>query len=996
MTGFGNGMSGLGFKAAVIQFGNAGFELLSATAKLPFSGGWKWMVFTGPPVLLLASGAGAVIFAVMRKTIRIAGSSISQNANKLIRGFSGQRAVHPQPHHVPGQIDASQVWNLFRSVQPQPRQEHINAPQVQRGPLAPLPVDAAKERNKSLLKMLSLVEKLVIDPLMQKKDVLFGETYTVEELKAWLMSMTLWRLGMAWDELENQYVHMQTPPPPTVESIIDQAKQIDAEMGRVFEQNVQGPDGLVMILSAISFGSLSDRKKIALHALFLKLPELLNESRLNEDDKTQEEQEIRKKFALTMHHGMAHTLTHMVDIIEGWFVVWDISPKALIPTLSMPSGAPIEERDESSEFSELVRGSFSKVEEDLREKYLIPLWSKKRGEWGAALEKNLEGHSETALALCGNFINGNMTEKEFLEVSQEHAFSTAQTSLIFFMRAIEWMGRDAGKFRATTRSILGTALGQLESTIIDTLAKTAEMLSQVSFKRSVPKVVDYFIELLKCCTTMQTVQQSAPPLNGSFVLVDGKSPFIAALERSGLEESALRQMEGLYREISQQISGKVIIEQLPPGSVHKAVRHSFDSPSYEEGWIRVTKERLKAVLRLRAEKYAQEEGNWLSNLFKTSSNGSSTNVLSAFRAFYSKLQEIPGLEGAMSFFFSGIEAVIADKGVAAVQSFLNECTSTGYLSTTIATSLVSNLIYKEDEKWNEKLQILQQAFQFLQPDEQELVLKYLHVICDQETYDLRVDQLREIRQSDLNEQIKTMKARENAYKQAVDQSLVLLEDLRKNENEQDFATVIEGLAKLKREKELRQFERVRTLVIFVADTFLESSLTFTGGAALKGICIRVIHEALTLLTFQEIVKHWIFTIVDLIIDELEESSHPKPEVQGATPEMAVSLLDLIVGEQRQRLLSSLANMMQTAQKDEGWLSLGAWMTWGAKTVSNWSPATIWGYIEPYRERAVMTPLDLRNKVVKWIGDYGRDPNGLSDVIIQSLTEYVADPRPVRV
>ncbi|MBP7074331.1 MAG: hypothetical protein KBA81_02985 [Rhabdochlamydiaceae bacterium] len=993
MSGFGNDISGLGFKTAVIQFGNASYQLLSATAKLPFSGGWKWMVFTGPPVLLLASGVGAVIFTIMKKSIRIAGSSISQNANKIIKNFYGHRVVHPNPHPHHGQVDASQLWHLFQNIPRPPSPNPINAPDPRR-PLAPLPVDAAKERNKSLLKLLSLVEKLVIDPLMQKKEVLFGVTYTVEELKAWLMSMTLWRLGVAWDELENQYVQMQTPPPPTVESIIDQAKQVDAEMGKVFEENVQVPDGLVKILSAISFGSLSERKKIALVALFFKLPDLLKESRLDGDDKTQEEQEIRKKFALTMHHGMAHTLTHMVDIIEGWLVVWGVSPKALIPTLSMPAGPPSEERDENSEFSELVRGSFSKVEEDLREKYLIPLWSKKRGEWGTALQKNLEGHSETARALCKNFISGNMIEKEFLEASQEHAFSTSQTSLIFFMRAIEWMGRDEGKFRATTRSILGTVLGQLEPTIIDTLAKTAEMLSQVSFERSVPKVVDYFIELLKCCTTMQTVQQSAPPLNGSFVLVDGKSPFIGALERSGLEESVLSQMDGLYREISLQISGKVIIEKLTPGSVHKTVRQSFDSPLYEEGWIRVTKERLKTVLRLRAEKYAQEEGNWLSNLFKTSSNGSSTNLLTTFRAFYAKLQEIPGLEGVMTFLFSGIEAVIADKGVEATQAFLNECTSTGYLSTTIATSLVSNLIYKEEAKWNENLKILQQAFQFLQPDEQEIVLKYLHVICDQETYERREAELKNISSSNLNEQIEKMKARENAYKKAVEQSSEALKRLGKNQNEEDFALVIEGLAKLKREKELQQFERVRTLVIFVADKFL--AFNFTGGEALKGICIRVIHEALTLLTFQEIVKHWIFTIVDLVIDELEESSHPKPIVEGAEPEKAVSLLDLIIGEQRQRLLSSLANMMETAETDRGWMSTRAWMTWGIRQASNWSSATIWGYIEQYRAKAIMTPLDLRNKVVEWVGDYGRDPNGLSDVIIQSLTEYVADPRPVRV
>ncbi len=976
----GNNISeNLGFRAALNQFGHAAVSLAWATGKAPFTGGWKRLVLIGPPVLLLASGVGALIYTIMTKAIREIGRMFYQKASTVYNDFLASRHVAPvrpdpqQPRDLPARVDS-----LIQRQVPvvASRASEVSSAAIT---LAPLPIDAAKERNQSLLKLLGLVEKLVIDPLVQKKDLVLGREYTHEGLKKWLMCMTLWRLGLMWDQLENQYVQMKTPPPPTVQSIVTAAKKIDASLGEMFEQAPTAE-----ILAAILGSPLSD--KIPIATLCFKLDAIRNQPIVGEETKFAEQQEIRKQFALIMNNGMANTLSHMSAIVEGWITVMNIPPVAL-PQVAI--GARVEE-SQPNPFTSLVRDVSHQVQKDLTANYLMPLWSIKFAEWNGAVREDL-GRLGTNTDLFEQFMDGKIDEKQFLENVQSHVLPTSLTSMVCFMRAVRLMGRDESAFSSATQSIVASVLAQLQPTLTDTLSKSTEALSQISFERTVPKFVDYFIELLNCSKTMQEVRQ--PGLDSNFEFMPGRDPLILALRKVGAEGVDFDKMERLHKETRSQISGKEIITKFPEGSIHKAVRRSLDSPLHEEEWIRLKKEEIKTILQLRAQKYAQEEGTLLSSLLKARPAPESTNVVSAVLSLSNKLRNVPAVESVLSFLFSGVESMVVNKGVRAIQSSINEVTSTGYLGAAIATTVVKGLIYKEDEKWDENLSVLQQAYLFLQPEEQAQVLKHLEAVCTNSTLERRKAQLEKssFTSSDLQSQIEEMKRKESAYVGAVNQLVDVLKKVDSVANPEEVAQIVDACEKLKREKELQQFYRARTLVTYVADSYLTQVLTMAGGAALKSICIRVIHEALTLLTCQELVKHWIFTIVDLVIDELKESSNGKPAAHQHHSEERKSLLDFIPEAHKQRLLGSLTDFMQAAEKDKSWTSLSSWITWGAAKVSNWSPGTIWGYIEPYKEKATITPVELKGHVVKWVDTFGR--GGLSELIIQALTEHVADPRP---
>ncbi len=986
----------LDFRAALQLFGTASYHLVEATVKAPFSGGWQRLVFAGLPVLLLTSGTGFVIFSIMARCIRAAGSALYSAANKIYKDFYSTRSVTPLKPDSPRPPDSkSNLSRLLR--QPQHLPEPSPSP-IKMVPSEPLPIEAARERNKSLLKLLALVEKHVIDPLVKKKELLSGISYSEKELKSWLMSMTLWRLGILWDQLESQYVQMKAPPVSTVESIILQAEQIDAKLGEVFQQNakpaspseVTSDERILAIYNAIMKSELSETNKLSLVALHFKLEPLLKGSTVGEGSKMAEEKEIRKQFALTMNQGMADTITYMSGIIGGWVTVLKNPSVTFLPILPPSSQSATE--DNETQFSVLVKDIFNQVQENLTRQYLVPLWDKKYDEWDKAVDEALKPHTHGQIELFNKFMNGKIDEKTFLEDPESQSLSTSLISTVFFMRSVRRMGSDSKKVATSTENILAAIFAQLHPTMTDVLTKSSSMLSQVSLERTVPKMFDYFIELLKHCETMQKAQETASKSESNQTVLDTSvsSPFILALKKMGVNSEDFSDFD-LPKDTLPQISGKEVIKDFPEGSIHKAVRRGLDSPLHEQEWIQFKKVQLKTILSLGAEKYARIDGSWLDRFLKSSSKDQPKNLVGLLIAFSAKLRDFPALKDVMTFLFSGIESVLENKATSVVQSSLDELTSTGHISTTIATYLVKGLISKEQSKWKENLPTLQQAYLFLQPEEKKLVLKHLEAMCDPNTFEQRRQELKssKFNSQDLEDKVEKMKKRENAYQGAMNRLFDALKGVDTELHKEDFSLVTEAFEKLKREKELQQFYRMRMLATTVAAKYLESTFLFFGGDTLKSICIQIIHEILTLLTCQELVKHWIYTIIDLVFDELEESSKSKPKDQNSVPKKAVSLLDLIPPVQRQKVLTSLTKIMETAEKDNGWLSTN----WLVAKVSNWSSNIIWSYIEPHREKLTITSSGLRDKIVESVGNYGKDPNGLSDLINQVLTEHVADPRP---
>lgn len=924
----GNSISdGLGFRAALGQFGAAGSQLAQAFVKAPFTGGWERLILVGPPVLLITSGVGALIFTVMHRILLGISKAIYTEGKNLHKNFFKSRTVSLiPPPRADRRIDDCRLLSQFQKllgdvpkVPPATGAAPPSAPVV-------LTLDNARERNQSLLKFLALIERQVIDPIVAKSEPLSDRLCSQAGLKSWLMDMTLWRLGIIWDQLEEQYVKMQT--------------------------STASPD---------------------------------------------ESRALRSRFAVLMNDGMAGTLHHVLGAVYGWVKVFK-NPRDAAVAAGPAIPVPVPDHSPDTNISLLVQNVSTTVQGNLTHRYLVPLWQKKHKEWREGIETDLKtAMPNTDITFFQRFMNGEESGRAFLENVQSFSLPTSLVSRIFFARAVRSMGSDLDHFGCSTETILKSVLGQVQPTVVDTLTRAFDAVAQLSFRSAVPKVVQYCIELLKCCTTMQTIRTQAETASDAALLASATGPggqLQAALAGAGVVDGDATTIVRLYDGIAPQISGERLIRSLPEASVHQVVRASLDSTDAETNWIETKMLQLKHLLRARARKYAQDEGTWLFNLLKSRSGGASTDLMSLVQSGVTKLTKIPGLEEVMKFSASGLQSFIEGKVCGATQVSLNAFTSTGYLSTLIATFVVSGLIAKEETKWNRNLPILQLAYQFLQPEEKAQVLKHLGVMCENSEAVVRrraqLEDASAISATQLAE-IEAMQKLENDYKAAQDRLALATQDVVKGGQAEHIRVLMAAHEKLKRAKELKQFERVRTLVTCVAADYLKDVVTVQ---AARDVCIRILHETLTLLTCQEIIKHWIFTIVDLVIDELKDTTDAKPVVRdlaaAAGPD---SLLDFIDDSQRASLLQSLGEFLGAVETDRSWLSIKSWGVSITRAATGWTPDYLWSrVIEPYREIFKITPVQLKEKLITVVGDFGTKESGLSDLIVQGLTANVADPR----
>ncbi|QVL57156.1 MAG: hypothetical protein KFB93_07180 [Simkaniaceae bacterium] len=1035
--------SPLTFSAACSQLGNAAYGVACAAWRAPFTGGKIRMVTIGLPVLFVTAATGAVTYAVMTTILSGVYIRCRRGARSFARYFENrnvkpivpesrdqQRRTQRRHHAIP---TASSPRELAR----QDRAEEALKPVI----LAPLPANAAKERNEALLKFLNLVDKYLIDPWVIKNEKLLLKARQTDDpflnemiqdpaaLRAWLRSIALWQLGVQWDQLETKFVKMETPEPPTLKSLELQVQtaQLEAPLTETLTGLIRSEEeGRVQSFQeAVTRSGLPREKQMTLMAISLQLNVIISQAPVDPRTQAAETDKIRQKFAIVMHSGMAISLSQTSLIIEGWMtVVQQISSPS--PRLTPHDRAePPREMPEDllhsimeNKLQRMVRQTAAVLSGELSEKYLLPLWGKQGAEWehsiGEGLGREEVAERSPAHTLVNRFINGEISEETFLQAAESYGLSTALTSNLSFFRAIRIMQAKGVSLEATIKTLPASLLFQLEPLLVGTLHKTSKILSEINFATTVPKVVDYALDLLGCCRAMQTVREEAPAVDEEFSMVpslDGRpTPLMEALTKGNAEAAAADVNRLFLQAPPRTVTGKAIIEQL--GSrAHKAVRLS-QSDIQERTWIHTTKERLEGLLRVKAAEYTQEpEGQWLATLLKSKPNGSGgTSLIGSLLSMQHKLWKlVPGMESIAKILMMGIQTFVEEEACEAVQDGLNDLTSTGFLSATIGKTLVKGLIdqSKDPRVWKENLPLLQQAYAFLSPDEQKLVLKHLEAQpADPTLLETRRRELithpRNSREQ--NASIERMLREEAVLAESLEAITHAYDQLKQNkaENEEEIASLQEAYSKLKREKDLKQFERIKGLVIYVADSFLEKKLTFTGGGSLKQIILAVIHEAYTLLSYQEVVKHWIFTIVDLLLDELEEATSPRRvepdlvlDLEEAHASQTPSILEFIQPGQQRTLLNQLVELMETSTKQEasGWLSVGAWMKTGARAVTRWAPDTIWGYIETaFKEDLRVTPLKLTEMALEKLEAFTTNPTGLADSVLQVLVEKVADPR----
>jgi len=1040
----------LSFSAACGQLGNAAYGVVSAAWRAPFTGGKLRMVTVGLPVLFVTAATGAVVYTVMTTILGAVYSKCKSGARSIGRYFENKsvRPIYPdspqdrernvqrrQPE-IP--LDQSQLTERHDSLD-----EVLEVPVI----ITPLPRNAAKERNEALLKFLDLVDRYLIDPWVIKNQKLLKKAEQTEDpflremirdegaLRAWLRSIALWQLGVQWDELETKYVKMETPAPPTLKSLELQVRAAQLEeplREALIEQLHSSEEGRVATFQHIvTTSGLPRDKQMTLMAISLQFDVIVRPEPVDEHAQSAATEKIRTNFAMIMHHGMATSMTHTSVMIEGWM--------AVIEQMSShsPRLAPQEDRHEPPRVSEyllashmetavegLVKKTSAVLSGELSTNYLLPLWEKQQGEWersiGEALGKEGVEESSAAHRLVDRFMNDpKMTEADFLLAADSYGLSTALTSKIAFFRSIRMMQAKNDALVGTIKTLPASLLLQVESVFTGTLHKSAKMMSEINLRTTVPRVVDYALDLLRCCRAMQAVRDQAVVEAEEFEMVDERAerleatPLMLALAK-GKQQGQAEAVQNLCIRIPEPlVTGPAVIERL--GSrAHKAVRLS--QPEIQERtWIHTTKERLEGLLRVKAAEYTQEpEGQWLATLLKSKPNGSGgTSLIGSLLSLQNKLWKLlPGSESIAKILVMGVQTFIEEEACDAVQKQLNELTSTGFLSATIGKTLVKGLIdqSKDHRAWRENLPLLQQAYAFLQPEEQKSVLKHLSAqFSDTRVFEKRRSDLMTppSNSTDQNQEIARMKHAEGILTQSLIAITKAYKELKKDEagNRAEIASLKEAYGKIKRERDLKQFARIKGLVIHVADVKLEKKLNFSGGGSLKQIILAVIHEVYTLLSYQEVVKHWIFTIVDLLLDELEEATSPRRPLphQALDHEEEVghshetpSMLDFIPVEQRRTLLNELCGLMHKSSEQEasGWFNVGAWMKTGASAASRWVPDTIWGYIETaYKNDLRITPPQLTGLALEKFEAFATDPSGLADSVIQALVENVADPRP---
>ncbi len=165
----------LSFSAACGQLGNAAYGVVSAAWRAPFTGGKLRMVTVGLPVLFVTAATGAVVYTVMTTILGAVYSKCKSGAHHIHKRFFENRTVRPiypdSPRDQERRVQRRQAEIPLDHSQEIERRGSVDEVQ-ELVVVAPLPRNAAEERNKALLKFLDLVDRYLIDPWVIKNEKL--------------------------------------------------------------------------------------------------------------------------------------------------------------------------------------------------------------------------------------------------------------------------------------------------------------------------------------------------------------------------------------------------------------------------------------------------------------------------------------------------------------------------------------------------------------------------------------------------------------------------------------------------------------------------------------------------------------------------------------------------------------------------------------------------------------------------------------------------------
>lgn len=986
----------ISFSAALNQLGNGAYHLVQATWRAPFSGGRARMVSMGLPVLFLTAGVGAVIWGVASAILRRMGNAWASHSTP------------PQPQIV-------RVHHFYAHIPP-PKTEAgatENADEA-RSTRVPLPAEAAKERNNAFGKLIKLLDELVIDPWVLKNQKLLEKGKEIDplfktmiespdELRAFLRSMALWQFGIHWEKGEALYLKGQLPPPPSLETIVKEIKALELEeavQARLLALASPLTDDQTVDVKVESFireaRQVKNGKGQTLAALALRLEGILTQQPRDEGEVQNEQAKALYTFATGMNDVVANSLIHVTGMIQG-FLSFEkkTSPKKQeappAPALPLAPPAPPPVPTESQpNVKEGVEAVIATVSKELQKNYSTPLYTKQREGWEKVATRDLDEESPTS---C--FLGGTIDDTALLTAPETEHLPTDQLSGVFFLRAMKII-EEKNEFEEFIQRIPESLLHQIQPTLVGLLDQSLGMVKKMNLERTTVRIFEFAGQLLDCCEAVKGCGVAPAAMTRSFM---GPQPtenkLIPALSAGGVDKDRLIHLSSLAGTTPNNTEQEAAIILKLGKTAHKNVDPKHRDPGQvERDWL---EDKLTKIKRLVRENTTDYDGQWLATLLTKQGMGSQAGWITALLSAKERVQAFfPFLANVFEFLMLGAQGLIEKEGIARVQKALDEFTSPGPLSTFIAETMVKSFLNLSttDDEWGKKLPFLQQIYQFLSPKEQALIDTHLKYLYKDEKLTQRTADLKGGSPSPAQRLL----TEEAEYHTALAELEKANEELKKmpETNKEKIQELERAYHDLKKNLGLKQFERVKGLVLFVADHHLKPIFNFRGGGAVLTAVMTVIQEAFNLLRYKKVVKHLIFTGVDLLIKELEITSGLKPADEDTfhpkTYDQGIPSIFEIAEKHNldEDLMRRVANFASNCNRE----GMAGWLASLNYAVSDWTGPAIWGAIKgEFNDDARITSKWVADTIAEKFFDFGKDPNGLSQIIIEALTEHVADPRP---
>lgn len=994
----------ISFSAALNQLGNGVYQLVQSTWRAPFTGGRVRMVILGLPVLFLIAGAGAIIWRIASAIIRTIGNAWASHSTPREREVV---EIHHHLKHIPlpkTEADATE-----------------NAEDIIRVRRIPLPTEAAKERNQAFAKLIKLLDELVIEPWVLKNQKLLEKGKEIdpilrtmiespEDLKMFLRSIALWQFGIHWEKGEALYLKGKLSPPPSLDTIVKKIKALELEeavqsrlldLATPLAENESVSDKINPFLREAR--NVKNEKKIQVAGLGFELEGILNQQPKDESEVRGEQVEALHTFAAGMNDVVANSLIHVTGMVQG-FLCFEkkTSPKkqetppaalpAVPPADPAPPAAPTKRQTYVKKEVEAVITTVSAI---LKENYSTPLYSKHRIGWERVATRDLDNGSPTP-----HFLNGTINDTTLLADPETAHLSTQQLSRVFFLRAMK-MIEEKPEFAGFIQRIPESLLRQIQPTLVGLLDQSLGVIEQMNLERTTVRTFEFVVQLLDCCEAVKGCGVEAADMTRSYM--GGASPtknkLISALRDGGVAENRLTLLTQLAGTTPNNTEQETIIIQTLGKTAHKNVDLTHRNPGQvEQDWL---EDKLTKIKRLIRENTTDYDGQWLATLLTKQGMGSQAGWITALLSTKDRVQAFfPFLAKLFEFLMFGAQGLIEKEGIIAVQESLDEISSSGPLSTLIAATMMKSFLdlSTTDDEWGKKLPFLQQIYQFLSPQEQALIdthLKYLYKDkkLAQRTADLKGGSKHHPTHKLLTEEAK--------YQEAFAELEKANQELKKmpETNKKKIEALERAYDNLKRTLGLKQFERVKGIVLFVADHHLKPIFNFPGGDTVLTIIMTMIQEAFNLLRYKKVVKHLIFTGVDLLIKELEITSGLKSAdddtFEARTYEEATpSIFEFAENHDlNTKLMERVVNFASTCNRS-------GWPGWFASVFkfpiigSQVSGPAIWRAIKgEFNENARITSKDVSKMFATKLFAFGKKPDRLATFIVQALTEHVADPRP---